>query len=56
MIKIDIEGIKEIRESLSELKKLFLEKKRDSGLLKFRVAIPVGNFLIIGQKLKDDLP
>ena len=28
MIKIDIEGIKEIRESLSELKKLFLEKNR----------------------------
>jgi len=36
--------------------KLFLEKKRGSGLLKFRVAIPVGNFLIVGQKLKDDLP
>ena len=30
MIKIDIEGIKEIRESLSELKKLFLEKNRSA--------------------------
>jgi len=28
MIKIEIEGIKEIRESLSELKKMFLEKNR----------------------------
>ena len=30
MIKIDIEGKKEIRESLSELKKLFLEKNRSA--------------------------
>jgi hypothetical protein len=28
MIKIDIEGIKEIRESLSELKKMFLQSNR----------------------------
>ncbi len=28
MIKIDIEGIKEIRDSLSELKKMFLDKNR----------------------------
>ena len=28
MIKIDIEGIKEIRESHSELKQIFLEKNR----------------------------
>ena len=28
MIKIDIEGINEIRESLSELKQIFLEKNR----------------------------
>ncbi len=28
MIKIDIEGIKEIRDSLSELKKMFLENNR----------------------------
>ncbi len=28
MIKIDIEGIKEIRDSLSELKQIFLEKNR----------------------------
>jgi|TARA_B110001469_G_C9629161_1_gene314472 hypothetical protein len=31
MIKIDIEGIKEIRESLSELKKMFLEKNRPAN-------------------------
>ena len=30
MIKIDIEGIKEIRESLSELKKMFLENNRSA--------------------------
>jgi|TARA_B110000908_G_scaffold88027_1_gene104892 hypothetical protein len=28
MIKIDLEGIKEIRDSLSELKKMFLDKNR----------------------------
>ena len=30
MIKIDIEGINEIRDSLSELKQIFLEKNRPS--------------------------
>ena len=35
--------------------KLFFEKKRESVLLRFCVAVPVGNFLIIGQKLTGDL-
>jgi hypothetical protein len=31
MIKIDIEGMDEIRDSLSELKKIFLEKNRPAN-------------------------